>query len=179
MPRKRRESEERFQAMANGIQQLAWMADADGSITWYNQRWYEYTGTTLEQMQGWAWQSVHDPDVLPRVLEGWREAIAAGRPFGMEFPLRGADGSFRMFLTRVMPVRDSDGRVTRWFGTNTDISERKQAEERLAGQARELAQQAEELARSRQALEAQRLTLQYEARYRSFGSSSRRDGGGE
>ncbi len=155
-----RESEERFQAMANGIQQLAWMAEADGSIFWYNQRWYEYTGTTLEQMQGWGWQSVHDPEVLPRVLEGWKDEIAAGKPFGMEFPLRGADGLFRMFLTRVMPVRDSEGRVVRWFGTNTDISERKQAEERLAGQAKELAQLAENLARSRQALEGQTLMLQ-------------------
>jgi PAS domain S-box-containing protein len=154
-----RESDERFQAMANGIQQLAWMAEADGSIFWYNQRWYEYTGTTFEQMQGWAWQSVHDPEMLPRVLAGWKDAIGNSKPFDMEFPLRGADGNFRMFLTRVMPVRDSDGRVARWFGTNTDISERKQAEERLAGQAKELVQQAEELARSRQALEGQTLML--------------------
>jgi PAS domain S-box-containing protein len=155
-----RESEERFQAMANGIEQLAWMAEADGSISWYNQRWYEYTGTTLEQMQGWGWQSVYDPEVLPRVLEGWKDAIATAKPFGMEFPLRGADGSFRAFLTRVMPVKDPHGRVVRWFGTNTDISERKQAEERLAGQAEELARQAEELARSRQELETQTLMLQ-------------------
>ncbi len=155
-----RESEERFQAMANGIEQLAWMAEADGSIFWYNQRWYDYTGTTLEQMQGWAWQSVHDPEMLPGVLAGWKDAIATGKPFGMEFPLRGTDGLFRMFLTRVMPVRDSEGRVARWFGTNTDISERKQAEERLAEQAKELAQLAENLARSRQALEGQTLMLQ-------------------
>ena len=146
--------------MANGIEQLAWMAEADGSISWYNQRWYEYTGTTLEQMQGWGWQSVYDPEVLPRVLEGWKDAIATAKPFGMEFPLRGADGSFRAFLTRVMPVKDPHGRVVRWFGTNTDISERKQAEERLAGQAEELARQAEELARSRQELETQTLMLQ-------------------
>jgi len=154
-----RESEERFQAMANGIPQLAWMADADGSIFWYNQRWYEYTGTTSEEMQGWAWQSVHDPEVLPRVLDGWKGAIADRKPFEMEFPLRGADGRFRVFLTRVMPVKDSEGQVVRWFGTNTDISERQQAEKRLAGQAEELARQAEELARSGQALEAQTLTL--------------------
>jgi PAS domain S-box-containing protein len=123
-----RESEGRFQAMANGIPQLAWMADADGSIFWYNQRWYDYTGTTLEQMRGWAWQSVHDPRVLARVMEGWKAAIAEGRPFEMEFPLRGADGTFREFLTRVMPVRDSENRVVRWFGTNTDITERRAAE---------------------------------------------------
>src|SRR6266851_2590464 len=139
------ESEERFQAMANGIQQLAWMAAADGSVFWYNQRWYEYTGTTFEEMQGWAWQSVHDPAMLPKVLEGWQGSIASGKPFDMEFPLRGADGNFRMFLTRVMPVMDPQGRVVRWFGTNTDISERKQAERRLEGQAEELARQAEEL----------------------------------
>jgi PAS domain S-box-containing protein len=155
-----RESEKRFQAMANGIPQLAWMADADGHIFWYNQRWYEYTGTTFEQMEGWAWQSVHDPAVLPQVLERWANAIATGKPFDMEFPLRGADGHFRMFLTRVMPVRDTAGQVTRWFGTNTDISERKQSEERLADQAEELARQADELERSRLALEAQTLTLQ-------------------
>ncbi len=155
-----RESEERFQAMANGIPQLAWMAEADGSIFWYNERWYEYSGTTFEQMQGWGWQSVHDPDVLTKVLEGWKASIAGGKPFEMEFPLRGADGRFRVFLTRVMPVKDPQGRVVRWFGTNTDISERKKAEERLTGQAAELARQAEELAGSRQALETQTLMLQ-------------------
>jgi PAS domain S-box-containing protein len=126
-----RESEERFQAMANGIPQLAWMAEPDGHIFWYNQRWYEYTGTTFEQMEGWGWQSVHDPGALPRVLEKWKGAIAAGQPFDMEFPLRGADGVFRAFLTRVMPLKDAEGRVTRWFGTNTDISERKQAEREI------------------------------------------------
>jgi PAS domain S-box-containing protein len=150
-----RESEERFQVMANGIQQLACMADADGSIFWYNQRWYDYTGTTLEQMLGWGWQSVLDPDVLPQVMEGWREAIANGTPFDMEFPLRGGDGSYRMFLTRVMPVRNTEGRVVRWLGTNTDISERKKAEEDLSRLAVELAQQAEDLARSREDLEKQ------------------------
>ncbi|HLW85685.1 MAG TPA: PAS domain S-box protein [Candidatus Sulfotelmatobacter sp.] len=149
------ESQERFQAMANGIPQLAWMAEADGNIFWYNQRWYEYTGTTSEQMQGWGWQTVHDPAILPKVLENWKDSLARGKPLDMEFPLRGADGRFRMFLTRVMPVKDAGGRVVRWFGTNTDISERKQAEERLAGQAEELSRQAEELARSREAMEAQ------------------------
>jgi PAS domain S-box-containing protein len=155
-----RVSEERFQTMVNGIPQLAWMADPDGLIFWYNQRWYEYTGTTFGQMEGWAWESVHDPKVLPRVLEKWKGAIATGHPFDMEFPLRGADGVFREFLTRVMPLKDAEGRVTRWFGTNTDISERKQAEERLAGQAEELSRQAEELIRSREAQQEQTRMLQ-------------------
>ncbi len=79
-----RESQERFQAMANGIQQLAWMANADGSIFWYNQRWYDYTGTTREETLGWTWEKIHDPAFLPKVLERWKEAIATGTPFDME-----------------------------------------------------------------------------------------------
>ncbi len=155
----RRESEQRFQAMADGIPQLAWMADADGSIFWYNQRWYDYTGKTLEEMQGWGWQSVHDPKLLPPVMIGWKNAIAKGVPFEMEFPLRDADGRFREFLTRVMPSKDKEGRVVRWFGTNTDIRERKEVEERLSVQAEDLARQAEELALSRSALTTQALML--------------------
>jgi PAS domain S-box-containing protein len=126
-----RESEERFRTMVDAIPQLAWMAEPDGYIFWYNRRWYEYTGTTPEQMEGWGWKSVHDPEVLPKVLERWTESIATGQPFDMEFPLRGADGKYSSFLTRVVPLKDSEGRVTRWFGTNTDITERKQAEEAL------------------------------------------------
>jgi PAS domain S-box-containing protein len=150
-----RESEERFQVMANGIQQLAWMAHADGSVFWYNQRWYDYTGTTLGETRGWTWEKIHDPAFLPKVLDRWKEAIATGTPFDMELPLRGADGSFRMFLTRVMPVRNSEGRVVRWLGTNTDISDRKKAEEQLAESAVELARQTEDLVLSRGDLEAQ------------------------
>lgn len=148
-----RESKEQFQAMANGIPQLAWIADADGSIVWYNQRWYQFTGTTFEQMQGWGWQTVYDPEFLPIVMERWKAAIAAGVPFEMEFPLRNAEGHFRAFLTRVMPLKNSAGQVVRWFGTNTDISERKQAEEQLI-------LQAEQLSQSRQALEEKSFMLQ-------------------
>ena len=94
-----RDSEERFRTMVDAIPQLAWIANADGYIHWYNRRWYEYTGTTLEEMEGWGWQSVHDPEALPAVLASWRESIATGEPFDMEFPLRGADG-------RVPPLPD-------------------------------------------------------------------------
>jgi PAS domain S-box-containing protein len=124
-----RENEKQFRSLADSIPNLAWWANADGYITWYNRRWYEYTGTTPEQMEGWGWQSVHDPNVLPKVLERWQASITTGEPFGMEFPLRGSDGIFRSFLTRVMPLKDSEGKVLRWFGTNTDISALKQAEE--------------------------------------------------
>ncbi|MEP6493260.1 MAG: ATP-binding protein [bacterium] len=121
--------EAEFSALANAIPQLAWMADADGSVFWYNQRWYEYTGTTLEQMHGWGWQLVHDPALLPEVLARWRDAIRRGQRFEMEFTLRGADGGDRWFLTRVEPVRGRDGHIVRWFGTNTDIEDLREARE--------------------------------------------------
>ena len=126
-----RDSAERFQTMANSMSQLAWIARADGFITWYNRRWYEYTGKTAADMEGWGWQSVHDPVALPHVMEGWQAAIAAATTFDMEFPLRGADGSFRTFLTRVEPLRNSAGQVVQWFGTNTDVTVLKAAEEKV------------------------------------------------
>jgi PAS domain S-box-containing protein len=128
------ESEQQLRTLADSIPQLAWMAAPDGSIFWYNRRWYEYTGTTFEQVQGWGWQSVHDPETMPLVLERWRESLRTGTPFEMEYPLRRADGAFRRFLTRVIPVHDSHGKVTGWFGTNTDIEDQKQAEEAIRQQ---------------------------------------------
>ena len=126
-----RQSESQFRALAESIPQLAWMAEPDGHIFWYNKRWFEYTGTTLESVQGWGWQSVHDPEVLPAVMERWRASIEQGTPFEMVYPLRGSDGRFRAFLTRVLPVKDEHGAVVRWFGTSTDIEAQKQAEDDL------------------------------------------------
>jgi two-component system cell cycle sensor histidine kinase/response regulator CckA len=126
-----KESERQFRSLGDSIPQLTWMANADGWIYWYNQRWYQYTGTTIGQMQGWGWQSVHDPVELPKVMERWKASIATSEPFDMVFPLRGADGVFRPFLTRVMPVKNAEGRVVQWFGTNTDISEQKRTEDAL------------------------------------------------
>ncbi len=126
-----RESEEKLRLLADTIPQLAWMARPDGHIFWYNRRWYEYTGTTSAEMEGWGWQSVHDPEVLPKVVDRWQGSIASGEPFDMVFPLRGSDGQYRLFLTRVNPLKDEHGRTLYWFGTNTDISEIKRMEEAL------------------------------------------------
>ncbi|MEO7299631.1 MAG: PAS domain S-box protein [Verrucomicrobiota bacterium] len=126
-----RSSEEELRALADSIPQLAWVAEPDGNIFWYNKRWFDYTGTTLPQMEGWGWQSVHDPEKLPLVLERWRASISSGEPFEMEFPLRGADGVFRWFLTRVIPVRNAEGHITRWFGTNTDLDEIRKTRQEL------------------------------------------------
>ena len=131
-------SEEEIRALADSIPNLAWMADPDGFIFWYNRGWYDYTGTTFEAMQGWGWQSVHRPDMLPLVLERWRASILTGEVFEMEFPLRAADGGFRWFLTRVNPLRDEEGKVVRWFGTNTDVDEVRRAREALQEETRVL-----------------------------------------
>jgi PAS domain S-box-containing protein len=126
-----RQSEAHFHTLADAIPQLAWMARPDGWIHWFNRRWYEYTGTTPAEVEGWGWQSVHDASVLPAVLERWKASITSGEPFEMVFPLRGADGIFRPFLTRIMPLKDDRGGVLHWFGTNTDITTQQRAEEAL------------------------------------------------
>ena len=120
-----RESETRFRTLANTIPQLAWIANTDGSRSWYNQRWYDYTGMTPEEVLGWGWQKLHDAEMLPKVIRKWTDAVAAGEAFDMEFPLRGADGSYRIFLTRAEPLRDTEGRIVQWFGTNTDVNEQR------------------------------------------------------
>ena len=126
-----RESESQFRSLANSIPQLAWMTHADGSIFWYNQRWYDYTGTTLDQVQGWGWKLVHHPDHLERVTRKFKHCIETGADWEDTFPLRSRDGDYRWFLSRALPIRDVNGKIVRWFGTNTDITERKQSEEAL------------------------------------------------
>lgn len=129
-----REREAELKALADSIAQLAWMAHADGDIFWYNRRWYEYTGTDFDSMQGWGWEAVHDPEMLPEVKLLWQHSLETGKPFEMEFQLRGADGKFRWFLTRANPLRDDEGKIVRWFGTNTNIEHAKQIEKQLLQQ---------------------------------------------
>ncbi len=122
-----------YAAIVNFIPQLCWAADASGWVDLYNDRWYEYTGTTPAQMEGWGWISVHDPLDLPRMLRIWRNALATGEPWQDEFRLRrGSDGALRWHLSRAMPLRDEQGRIVRWFGTNTDVHDQKLAAEEYA-----------------------------------------------
>ena len=120
-----------FRRMADLLPTLCWVARGDGYIVWYNRRWHDYCGTTPDAMESWGWQAVHDPQALPRVLKRWETSIATGAPFEMTFPLRGADGVFRPFLTRVAPLRDATGEVVRWFGINTEIGAQIRAETAL------------------------------------------------
>ncbi len=121
-------SERQFRELVENLPELAWTARPDGFVDYYNRRWYEYTGTTVEEMEGWGWQSVHDSAHVDAVVARWRSCIADGSPFEMEFPLRGADGTFRWFLTRVRPLHDEDGRIVRWFGSNIDIDDRRRSD---------------------------------------------------
>ncbi len=124
-------SEERFRTLADYMPAFAWTADAQGWIHWYNQRWYDYTGTTLEQMQGWGWTSVHHPDHVDRVVARLQRSWDTGEPWEDTFPLRGQDGQYRWFLSRARPIRDAAGAIAVWFGTNTDITEQRAAEAAL------------------------------------------------
>jgi PAS domain S-box-containing protein len=133
-----RESEEQFRTLAESMPNLAFWAEPDGSVTWYNRRWYEYTGIPREQMAGWGWRSLHDAAMLPQVVERWRAALQSGDSFEMELPLRGADGQFRSFLARVVPVKYPNGTIRRWFGTYTDVSALRDARELLAKHKEEL-----------------------------------------
>jgi diguanylate cyclase (GGDEF)-like protein/PAS domain S-box-containing protein len=126
-----RESEQQFRTLADNIAQFAWMADETGSIFWYNKRWYDYTGTTLDDVSGWGWTKVQHPDHVDRVVSRIQASWDSGEPWEDIFPLRGKDGSYRWFLSRALPVRDSSGRVVRWLGTNTDVSEQRAVEEAL------------------------------------------------
>jgi len=128
----RLESERRrFLQLSNNIPQLVWMAAPDGTVTWFNERWYEFTGAAPDGKMPPDWSRYHDPAILPLVAQRWQEALASGRMTQMTFPLRGRDGRFRSFFTSVAPLRDADGRIVQWFGTGTDVSELERVEQAL------------------------------------------------
>lgn len=134
------QSEEKFREFANNIQNLAWMAEPDGWINWYNERWFEYTGTNLNDMLGWGWEKVLHPDHVERVVSFVQQAWLMGETWELSFLLRGADGEYRWFLTRAHAVKDEKEIVIRWIGTNTNIDDQKQAEIALEAKNKELIQ---------------------------------------
>lgn len=131
-----RRSEQQFQALANNIAQLAWMADPAGDIFWYNQRWLDYTGSSIETSLGQGWRVFHHPDHVARVVEKFTLCITEGRVWEDLFPLRGADGTYRWFLSRAMPVRNAAGEIELWCGTNTDVTDHRKQSQRLRQLAR-------------------------------------------
>lgn len=129
--RKLRQSEERFRLLAENISQFAWIADAEGRIFWYNRRWFEYTGLSEDDQSDHEGTRVVHPDHAERVFANYTRAIAEGAEYEDTFPLRAKDGSYRWFLARAMPIRDEDGAVVSWFGTNTDITEQREQTEQI------------------------------------------------
>jgi PAS domain S-box-containing protein len=127
--RRRLESETNFEMVANSIPQLCWICDPSGNILWYNRRWTEFTGFTLDQLQGD--DSVHHPDYKDQARAKFREHLASGEEWEDTFPLRGKDGQYRWFLSRAEPIRDEAGNIARWFGTDTDITDMREASERI------------------------------------------------
>src|ERR1700730_6976377 len=113
------------------IPTLAWSKRPDGSAEFHNQRWLDYTGLSAEQALGSGWEVAIHPDDLPRILETLREALHSEKPFEVEGRFRRFDGDFRCFLFRASPLRDRSGKVAKWYGTNTDLEERKRAEDAL------------------------------------------------
>jgi PAS domain S-box-containing protein len=118
----------RFLQLSNNIPQMVWMADPEGRIVWFNERWYEFAGAEPGEVTVEDWQKLHDPAILPEVMRRWQQAVVSGQPDQMTFPLRGADGRYRSFFCSIAPLRDTGGRIVQWFGTCTDVSQLEQAE---------------------------------------------------
>ena len=125
------QEEELLRRLADTMPDLVWYANATGRIPWFNRRWFEFTGRTLGEQGGWAWQSVVDPQDRPRVLRKWRASLDSGEPWEDEYRLRRHDGAFRWFLLRAVPLRDPSGGVVRWYGTHVEIDDKKRAEAAL------------------------------------------------
>ncbi|ORC59157.1 PAS domain-containing sensor histidine kinase [Pseudomonas floridensis] len=126
-----RESERQFRLLADNMSQLAWTADPRGRVQWYNERWYLYTGASLEAMRALGWRSVLDPEQRDRVVARLQHCFATGSIWEDTFALRSKDGSYNWFLSRALPMRDELGHITHWLGTHTDITAQVRAEEAL------------------------------------------------
>jgi formate hydrogenlyase transcriptional activator len=133
-------SEAKLRQVIDTIPTLVWCDLADGPNEFLNKRWHEYTGLPPEESHGWGWQAAFHPEDIPPLMDKWRELLVSGEPGEIEARLRRHDGVYRWFLIRVEPFRDESGKLVRWYGTSTDIEDRKQAEEKLRQDERELRQ---------------------------------------
>ena len=124
-------SEARFRTLANMIPTIVWTAAPDGTITFVNDQWFSFCGITPEQNARCWPELVLHPDDQARCMEAWTAALRSGRDFEIETRIRRNDGAYRWFLTRAIPVRNTEGTITAWFGTTTDIHDRKLADEAL------------------------------------------------
>jgi PAS domain S-box-containing protein len=126
-----RESEDRLRHVVDAIPAVVWSALPDGGVDFVNDRWLQYTGLSREESLGWPWTVMIHPDDFARAINYWRTVLKSGETAEQEIRLRRGDGEFHWFLCRYVPVRDDAGNIVRWYGTGTDIEERKQAEDTL------------------------------------------------
>src|SRR5258708_22785642 len=133
-----RESEARFRKIIDTIPTLAWCNLSDGSNDFVNQRWSDYTGLSQEEVKRVGCKVAIDPEDLPKWLDQWRSLLASGAGGEIEARLRRHDGDYRWFLIRVEPLQEESGEILRWYGTNTDIEDRKRTEEKLREDEREI-----------------------------------------
>jgi PAS domain S-box-containing protein len=124
-------SDQERHLIAESIPHLVWVAGPDGATQYINRRWQAYTGVSVEQAMGWDWQYAIHPEDLPQALHLWRDALRTGQPYEAEFRLRRADGEYRWHIDRALPLRDTQGQITHWFGTCTDTEDQKRAEDQL------------------------------------------------
>jgi PAS domain S-box-containing protein len=125
------ESEAEFRFLADTMPQIIFTADSSGRITYYNERWEEYTGYTLTESELWDWSPVHHKEDVELLANTWKESITTGKIFQCEFRLKGKDGNHRWFLARALPTKDINGNIIKWIGTNTDINDQKIISQKL------------------------------------------------
>jgi PAS domain S-box-containing protein len=140
-----RESEERWRTLTQALPQLVWGAGPDGGCDYFSTQWTNYTGLGESDLLGWRWMEALHPDDREPTRQFWRESVAGRQPYNVEYRIRGSDGTYGWFKTRGTPIRDSDGRIVKWFGTCTDITDRKRAEQALKDQELELRQARDQL----------------------------------
>jgi PAS domain S-box-containing protein len=165
-----RESEQRWRSLTEALPQLVWSATPDGACDYFSTRWTEYTGVADSELLGWRWMGVLHPEDRESTRQFWTDSVAGRRAYDVEYRVRRHDGAYGWFKTRGVPIRDSNGDIVKWFGTCTDITDGKRAEEALRHREQELrkarnelekkvAERTSELRRSEAYLaEAQRLT---------------------
>ncbi len=126
-----REKEERFRALADNMSQMGWIADREGKIIWFNKRWYDFTGLSIEDVYQGKYLEIHHPDFLEYMTKSYGESIKSGNPWEATLPMKSKTGEYRWFLARALPIHDDKGNINLWFGTNTDITEQRLNEEML------------------------------------------------
>ncbi|WP_431847802.1 PAS domain-containing protein [Allosphingosinicella sp.] len=132
------EQEDRFRLAIDMIPQIVWSTLPDGHHDYYNRRWYEFTGMEPGSTDGEGWAELFHPEDQERAWPLWRHSLATGEPYEVEYRLRGADGSYKWTLGRALPIRDAGGAIIRWFGTCTDIDDKKRLLENQELLSREL-----------------------------------------